>query len=186
MSEFTYTTQEENRKNYLESYLSNSAKIISEMNEDEADKEIVKTNRMIKDLHELMQACYDNDQYVIPRDEYEDVSRLVRIRTKRSKKEMDSIKLDVPTYYVYGMGMYALMEGIILSSSTRKTLNYDNCHKKGRVYNINCIREDIRESHDFRLAIPCYGGLFVPKKSVITEMLRGTFDLNFFEVSHNK
>lgn len=176
--ESRYTTAELERKNYVERFLRNSKKLLSEMEEGSEDL-------VTLELHNLMTAALDCSQFENPHDDPDDVKRLVKVRVNRSKKELDTYGESIKLFPLYGVGLYALMDGLMVTSSSRDRSGYDRVTKRGVEFDLSFLfSKEILDEHELSLAVPCTnGGLFVPKKSCLTDLLRGTFDLSYFDLT---
>lgn len=158
-------------------------KWINTLNPEQLPMEDDSEDLMKKSLYEVVKTAYENGQHLHPSSELEDVSRVVKIRIKLPRKNIEKM-FGVKTYSIYGVGLYTVLEGICLSSSTRNRINYDTFTKKGVKFDLSSIPEDIVESHEFRLTVPAgRSGLFVPKKSELTSWLAGTWSLEYFNLN---
>lgn len=134
-----------------------------------------------KSLHQVIEVAVDCKQYERPNDEFEDVKRVVKFRIPLARDVIHQI-FGIKTYSIYGVGLYTVMEGLLLSEGTRSDMNYDTCHKKGVYLDLSSIPEEVVKTHEFRLAVPAFQGLFVPKKTRVTDWIRGTYGLQYFDM----
>lgn len=167
----------------LEKYFNNWL-AVTEANIKKAEEDFGKADSIMTSLYEVMKDAIDLKQYVSPINEFEDVERIIKVRVRLPRTEIEKL-LGFKTYSIYGVGLYVKMEGLVLSPRTRNDINYDNSltRRKNQYLNCDVIPEDVLKDHDFSLAVPATGnGLFVPKKSRLTEWLRGTSDLQYFDL----
>lgn len=104
----------------------------------------------------------------------------MRINSPRSVVEK---VFGLKTVSVYGVGLYVVVDGILLSGSFRSSSNYDRLGKKGILFDLSSIPENIKEEYEFGLSIPAFDGIFVPRKSVLTSWISRSSQLQFFDIS---
>lgn len=151
--------------------------------EETLSKSTDEKNWLQQSLYEVTKVAIDNEQYAVPVYEYEEVKRLVEVHIGMPR---DGIKkyFNVDTYSIYGTGTYVLIEGIVLTRETRNQIRYDEIltGRKWASYDLSSIPEDILEKYAFNLAVPALGGLFVPKKSKLTEWLHSIRSLKYYDI----
>lgn len=135
-----------------------------------------------RSVFELMSEAVNIGQYKTCPHGYDRVERLVKIRIKLPRKAIEEM-FGVETYSVYGVGLYVKMEGVLLNEYDRRQMNYDTFNKKGVYIDTSFLPEEVTQNCDFRLVVPALRGLFVPTKSQLTNWLRGTFDLQYFDMT---
>lgn len=133
-------------------------------------------------LLELMETALEIEQYKRPVSYYEPVSRLVRIRVNAPRSVVEKV-FGLKTISVYGIGLFAVVDGLLLSSSFRNKSNYDRIGKKGVTYDLSDIPEDLKEEYEFGYSISAFEGIFVPKKQVLTSWISRSSQLQFFDIS---
>lgn len=133
-------------------------------------------------LVELMELAVSLKQYSRPTRQFNPVSKILKIRINTPRSVIEKI-FGLKTVGVYGVGLYAVVDGLLLSRSFRTSSNFDSIGKKGVKYDLSSIPEDIKESYEFGLSIPAFDGIFVPKKSVLTSWITRSSQLQFFDIS---
>lgn len=136
----------------------------------------------LSSLVELMELAISLEQYDRSHSSFDPVSRIVRIRINTPKSVVEKI-FGVKTVSVYGIGLYAVMEGLLLPGSFRSKSNFDRLGRKGVVYDLSDIPDEIKEEYEFGLSISAFDGVFVPKKSVLTSWISRSSQLQFFDLS---
>lgn len=140
------------------------------------DYEIRSTLSFKRSYTELMEEAVHLEQYKKCSDTYEKVTRLIRIRIDLARPLIEQY-FKLRTISLYGIGLYTPLEGLILSESFRVSSKYDESLiplKGSPAFDISAIPKDIQDEYEFRLAIPAMQGLFVPKKSRMTQDWIGT------------
>ena len=134
-----------------------------------------------KSVYEVMKIAIENDQYLPSYNEYEDVKRVVKFRIRMPREAMKKT-LGIDTWSIYGSGLFTVMEGILLSKSTRNRSGYDT---KGvhAYFDTSFIPEDIRKTHVFSLAVPALDGLFVPKYCSLTRWMSSRNQIQYFDLT---
>lgn len=169
------TTEEEILDNFWKKWINSVDP--SKVPCDDDSKDVMKES-----LYEVVKAAYEVGQHLHNSDEFEDVDRIVKIRIKLPRANIEKM-FGVKTYSIYGVGLYTTLKGICLTPSTREKINYDTFTKKGVKFDLSSIPEDVRKTHDFRLTIPAgKSGLFVPLKTELTDWLSGTWSLQYFDL----
>lgn len=153
----------------------------SKVEEEEAEND-GKVDPILRSISELVSLASEIGQC---KKEYDFIDRpkVVRVRIRLSRAEIEKI-FDVKTVSVYGSGLYVPLDGILLDSSFRRQSKYDESlsgAKHSPYFDTSSLPEEVLKSHDFRLTIPAMGGLFVPKKSRITEWINSTRAIQFFD-----
>lgn len=136
----------------------------------------------LSSLVELMELAISLKQYDSPRGTYEPVSRLVRIRINVPRSVVEKV-FGLQTVGVYGIGLYAVVDGLLLSSTFRNKSNFDRLGKKGISYDLSEIPDSIKKEYEFGLSVPAFDGIFVPKKSVLTSWISRSSQLQYFDIS---
>lgn len=158
------------------------SKWINTLNPEQVPYEEDSTDLMKSSLYEVVKAAYENGQHLHIRDELKDVNRVVKVRIKLPRENIEKM-FGVKTYSIYGVGLYTVLEGLCLSPSTRNRINYDTFMKKGVKFDLSSIPQEIVDTHEFRLTIPAgKSGLFVPKKSELTSWIAGTWGIQYFDL----
>lgn len=132
---------------------------------------------------ELMEEAISHDQYVKTSD-YSRVTRMVRIRMRMPRKLIEQL-FNVKTTSVYYTGLYIPMEGLLVSEGLRYRSHYDHVNQKGVWFDLASHMPDwFKDEYEERLSIPAMGGLFVPKKSAMTQSgyLTRANQLQFFDI----
>lgn len=145
------------------------------------DQEIIESDTLSESLKELIDAANGINQMSIPDNEFEDTTKIVKVRFKLSRKSVEKM-FNIKTYSVYKVGLFIPLEGLILSPLTRRAMNYDGYAKLHAKFNLDCIPEDVLNSHEFRLTIPAGCNLFVPKKSEVTQWISSIHNIQFLEL----
>lgn len=170
------TLEEQNSKRYLEE---NAETLRSQLVLGEGNPDI-----MLLAMTSLMDALLECEQYrVLTEDCFEDISKICLVRIRMSAQEV-ARKFQVKVVNVYGTGMFIPIEGIFLSSETRQRTHYDEfCKgKKGSRFDISFLPEDVTKTHEFRLTISAFNGLFVPKKCEMVEWINSTRCLKYLDI----
>lgn len=137
---------------------------------------------VLKNLSELIDLAVSLDQYKTASGEFNEVTRVLKLRINMPRKMIEKC-FNLKTIGLYGVGLFAPVEGLLLSEGFRKKSGYDTCTKKRGFYDLSSVPEDIRNSYEFRLSIPANGGLFVPKKSDLTSWISRAGQLQFFDLT---
>lgn len=148
----------------------------------EAEKSDGFVDPTMKSIVDLTEKAIQIHQYERPHGYFEKASRLVRVRINTPRSVLDKY-FGLETIGVYGIGLYVVLEGIVFSESFRDDSNYDRTSKRGVVYDLSKVPDDIKEEYNFGLSIPAFEGLFVPKKCPLTEMISRSSQLQFFDMS---
>lgn len=133
-----------------------------------------------RSLYDLVKVAVENEQYKMPFREFTEVKRVVKFRVRLSREEIHKI-FKVKTYSIYGVGLFTLMDGIMLTSQMRDYTGYDTTGKHA-YFDLSRVPSNLIEDYDFRLSIPALGGLFVPKKSPLTRWMDSTKQLQYFDI----
>lgn len=136
---------------------------------------------MAKQLYNVISKAYELKQFAYPENEFEDVTRLLRVRIDFSQKELKCC-FGIDTYNLYGEGLYLPIEGILISSGTRDAINYDNAVSKGARLKLECIPDEVIETHKWGCSVPALDGLFVPKKTRIMEYIYSARALQYLDL----
>lgn len=147
-------------------------------------KESKSVDPILSSLVSLMDLAIECSQFQRSFSQFEDVTRVLKVRVKMSRKEIERY-LDAKPVSVYGVGLYFPVEGLLLDSKFREDSRYDESllGRKGVKFDISSIPESIRRTHEFRLAVPAMNGLFVPRKSKLMNEVRSSKSLQFFDIS---
>lgn len=133
-----------------------------------------------RSVYDLMKVAIENEQYQIA-EEFLEVKRVVKFRISMPRCAMKQT-LGIDTWSIYGLGLFTVVEGIFISSSSRQKSGYDTVGSK-RFFDLSFVPEDIREKYEFSLATPALGGLFVPKKSNLTRWMSRVNQIQYFDLS---
>lgn len=137
----------------------------------------------LKNLAQLMRLAMDCKQYERPLiNEFEEVTKVLKIRINMPRKMIEQC-FGIKTISLYGVGLFAPVEGILLSQGFRSRSGYDTCTTKYGHYDLSEVPEDARSKYEFRLSIPALGGLFVPRKSAMTNWISRISQLQFFDLT---
>lgn len=164
----------------LEDY---AQRLRNEIEERDKQKEKV-SDPILRSLSELMDLALECGQHEVKLDDdYEDKFKVCLTRIKMSKVEIEKC-FGVKPVSVYGMGLFLPIEGIMLSSSTRRSSRYDDSLVSRKVrFDLSGIPEEVIKTHEFRLTIPAGQCLFVPKKAPITGWLSSTKCIKFLDLN---
>jgi len=149
--------------------LSKFEDLITSVNE--KDYEIMSTLSFKKSYVELIEKAVSLEQYKRCTTVYEPATRVLRIKIDLPRPLIEKY-FNLKTISLYGIGLYAPIEGLLLSAGFRSSSKYDeSCRpvKEAPLFDISNIPEDIRKDYAFNLAIPASDGLFVPKKCTMTK-----------------
>lgn len=139
--------------------------------------------RNLIELVELAVAC---NQYRFEENEFEDVPRVVRLNIKLPRANIEKY-FGVKTYSLYGVGLFTVVEGLMLSPTTRESLGYDTwkestCINNSPCLDFACIPSQLRRNHRFDLVTPAMTGLFVPKESPMMDWVRANWAIQYFDL----
>lgn len=173
---FTNATPISKREAYWKKWLEDH-KLPEELEDDPEFKE----DTMARQLYNIIEKAYELKQFSYPEDEFEDTTRLLRVRIDFSQKELKAC-FGIDTYNLYGEGLYLPIEGIMLTSGTRSAINYDNSVTKGARLKLDGLPVDVISTHKWGCAVPALNGLFVPKKTRIMEYIYSARALQYLDL----
>lgn len=166
---------ENTRKDYWENWLVKAEATLKEQEDKDG-----KSDFLQRSLFDVTKLAVENEQYDHPASETDVVKRVMRVNLKMSR---DSIKkiFEQETYTIYGIGVYTVIEGYLLTPETRKLSGYDSKGKHS-YFNEWVIPEEVRKNGKITLAVPALGGLFVPKRSVMIDWIWYRSQIQYFEL----
>lgn len=157
-----------------------------ERNAEELRTQYLETSESdIRSVLRLTELELDCNQYVRLTDDcFESIRRICLVRIRMSPDDIAK-NFGVEVVHINYVGVLIPIEGIFLSSATRDKLHYDSCiqGKKGVKYDTSFLPDEIVDSYEFRLAIPAFSGLFVPKKCSLTDSMSSVKCLEYVDVS---
>lgn len=159
---------------------------LSEMRKQVSEFEISEgyVDPTLKSLVDLMELAISVRQYEgFVGNMFTPVTKVIRVNIKSTTRYVVERETGVKMISVYGVGLYTTMEGLMLSESFRDQSNFDKFGKKGVVYNLSDIPDGYLDDYEFRLSIPALNGLFVPKKSLLTQCIDRAWQIQFFDIS---
>lgn len=136
----------------------------------------------LSSIVELVELAVSLKQYERPYDLYSKTKRIVRLRMDISKSTIEK-DWGMQAVGVYGIGLYVVVDGLLLSGAFRDKSNFDYTHRKGVRYDLSDIPEELQKEYEFGLSIPAFEGIFVPKKSLLTSYAYRSGQLQFFDLS---
>lgn len=139
----------------------------------------------LRSLSELMDLSVKCNQTEVPfEDDYQDVTRVVRLRVRLSLSEIQSM-FGVTPVSIYGEGLYFPIEGILLPPSFSKESGYDRI-LEGKQKVTYCyeplLPKEVVDTHEFRLTVPAIRRhIFIPKKCSLINWVNSTRAIQFFD-----
>lgn len=143
-----------------------------------------KVDPTLGSLSELLDASLAYDQYKKPSEDFEETTRIVKLRIRMPRQSIENC-FGLKTISMYGVGLFAPVEGLLVSEWIRRKTNYDDCvqGKKGANFDLSRVPEEYQRNYEFRLAVPAMGGLFVPKKCDMTQgWISRTSQIQYFDI----
>lgn len=143
-----------------------------------------KIDPTLESLSQLIEKSVELGQYKRPALDFEETTRIVKIRI-RMPRQLIERNFGLETISMYGVGLFAPVEGLLVSDWMRKKMNYDECiqGKKGAYFDLSRVPEDLQKKYEFRLAVPALGGLFVPKRCDMTQgWMTRISQLQYFDI----
>lgn len=153
---------------------------LSSLTEETSDKEDDFLLKSVYQLTDLALRCRQYEKVV--EDVLDDTEKVCLVRTKFSCSDL-KVLFGVDPVNVYGTGIFLPLEGIILGPCSRERSCYDQSLEGKSFYDVSFLPEDIVKSHEIRLSIPAMSGLFIPKKTEITEHIYSIKCLKYLDVS---
>ena len=150
---------------------------IAEVEEGKGEADLI-----LRQLSELLDLACEYEQYNRPSVDFEKVTRVAMIRLRMPRPMIEKV-FKVKTVSLYGAGLFAPVEGILMTSKFKQESGYEDCHRKHGKFDLSSVPEEIMKEYDFRLASPSgYGGLFIPKKTAMTHEMTSWKQIKFFDI----
>lgn len=139
---------------------------------------------LLDDMYELVSAIVECRQWENCINGYDKVKRVCRIMTRSPRSELEK-NFNIKTISLYGVGLYVIVEGVLLSYTMRNLINYDNSFKRKQFIKLDKA-EGLEKEYDFRLISSAFGtGLFIPKKSALTSSLSRAYQLQYLDIDQD-
>lgn len=133
-----------------------------------------------KNLYQIMKLAIEHEQYVRPYDDFTKVTRVCKVRIPLSREEIKKV-FNIETYSIRAAGLYVLLDGMMFTSSFRRSSGYDQqgIHRR---CDLPTVPKEVRQEYAFNLLVPAMGGLFVPKKCNFVDWLTNRHQIEYFDI----
>lgn len=140
-----------------------------------------KCDPTLKSISELISLAVECDQTDCTED-FVDKPKVLKVRIGLSRKEIEKV-FGIKTVGVYGIGIFIPVEGIWLDEGFRSRSNYDKCIlRTGRhFFDTSSLPEEIVKTHMPHLTVSAMRGVFMPKRSRLTEWVSSYRSLQYFD-----
>lgn len=167
----------------LEDYWNSRVAELKSQVDEEMEKNEGKCDITLRNLYELTELAVSHEQYCKPVEDYEPVTRVAKIRIQMPRKSIEDC-FHIKTVSLYGVGLYAPVEGLLVPEHIRRRTNYDMvmAGKKNAVFDLSFIPQELQQEYEFRLAVPALNGLFVPKRCEMTGYMRSHKQIQYFDI----